>query len=198
MRRGTLWIGLTLGMLLTFPILPGFAQSNPVFVRLPANAKALYYRPDNNPSPQVAVLTVHRTGNKFNALECTELSKRGFGVLCLNTRFENNEALVDFEKIPLDIKAGMEYLKKQGVSKILLWGHSGGGSTTTFYQAAAEAGPSFCQGPNKITQCDNSLAGLPKADGMLLMDAHPSNASNALRAINPAVFNEDRPDLVDP
>ena len=199
MRKGTfLLIGLALVLALTLPVSPVFAQSNPVFVPLPANAKALYYRPDNNPSPQVAILTVHRTGNKFNALECTELSKRGFGVLCLNTRFENNEALVDFEKIPLDIKGGMEYLKKQGVAKIILWGHSGGGSTTTFYQAVAEAGPSFCQGPEKITQCDNSLAGLPKADAMLLMDAHPSNASNALRAINPSVFNEDRPDLVDP
>ena len=32
----------------------------------------------------------------------------------------------------------------------------------------------------------------------MLMDAHPSNASNGLRAINPAMFNEERPDLVDP
>src|SRR3954463_3955597 len=132
MRKAT-WIVLALAIVLAFEVSPGLAQSNPTYVPLPANAKALYYRPDNNPSPQVAVLTVHRTGNKFTALECTELSKRGFGVLCLNTRFENNEALVDFEKIPLDIKAGMEYLKKQGVAKIVLWGHSGGGSTTTFY-----------------------------------------------------------------
>jgi hypothetical protein len=109
-----------------------------------------------------------------------------------------NEALVDFEKIPLDVKQGVEYLKKQGVAKVILLGHSGGGATTSFYQAVAEAGPSYCQGPNKLTPCDNSLAGLPPADGMLLMDGHPSNASNALRAINPAVFNEDRPDLVDP
>src|SRR2546425_3742346 len=185
MRKGIwLWTGLTLGIVLAFAVSPVLAQSNPVYVPLPAGAKALYYRPDNNPSPQVAVLTVHRTGNKFNAAECTELSKRGFGVLCLNTRFENNEALVDFEKIPLDIKAGIEYLKKQGVSKILLWGHSGGGSTTTFFQAVAEAGPSVFQGPGKITQGGNNLAGVPKADGLLLVDAHPSHASNALRAIH--------------
>ena len=197
MRRGTwLWAVVTIG---AFGILPALAQSNPVFVPLPAGAKALLYRPDNNPSPQVAVLTVHRTGNKFNAPECTELAKRGFAVLCLNTRFENNEALVDWEKIPLDVKAGVEYLKnKQGASKVILLGHSGGGATVTFYQAVAEAGPAYCQGPNKITQCGNSLAGLPRADGIMLLDAHPSNASNGLRAINPAVFNEERPDLVDP
>jgi hypothetical protein len=191
------WTGLTLCIVVAFAAVPIMAQSNPVYVPLPAGAKAMFYKPDNNASPKVGVLTVHRTGNKFTAPECTELSKRGIAVLCLNTRFENNEAAVEFEKIALDIKAGMEYLKKQGVEKILLWGHSGGGATTSFYQAVAEAGVSFCQMPSKLVQCDNSLAGLPKADGMMLMDAHPSNASNGLRAINPAIFNEQRPDLID-
>jgi hypothetical protein len=68
------------------------AQSNPVFVPLSNRAKAMCYTPDNNPSPQVAVLTVHRTGNKFTAMECTELSRRGITVLCLNTRHGNNES----------------------------------------------------------------------------------------------------------
>jgi hypothetical protein len=189
---------LAIGVLLVFAVIPAAAQSNPVFVDLPDGAKALLYRPDNNTSPQVGILTVHRTGDKFTALECTELSRRGFAVLCLNTRFENNEAGVEFEKIPLDLKAGVEYMKKQGIAKVILLGHSGGGATTTFYQAVAEAGPSYCQGPNKLTPCDNTLSGLPPADGILLLDAHPSNGSNALRAINPAVFNEQRPDLVNP
>jgi hypothetical protein len=189
---------LALTIVLALAVVPAMAQSHPAFVAFPAGAKALLYKPDNNPSPQVGVLTVHRTGDKFTALECTELSRRGFAVLCLNTRFENNEASVEFEKIPLDVRAGVEYLKKQGVGKVILLGHSGGGATTTFYQAVAEAGPSYCQGPNKLTPCDSSLAGLPRADGILLLDAHPSNASNALRAINPAVFNEQRPDLVNP
>ena len=199
MRSGTwLWTVLILGVALAFGVSTAMAQSNPIFVSLPGGAKALLYKPDNNASPRVAVLTVHRTGDKFTAQECTELSRRGFAVLCLNTRFVNNEALVEFEKIPLDVKQGVEYLKKQGVAKVILLGHSGGGATTALYQAVAEVGPSYCQGPNKLTPCDNSLAGLPPADGMLLMDAHPSNASNALRAINPAIFNEERPDLVDP
>ena len=178
MRKGT-WLatGLSLGVVLAFGVSSAIAQSNPIFVPLPARAKALLYLPDSNPTPEVGVLTVHRTGNKFTATECTELSRRGFAVLCLNTRFENNEAMVEFEKIALDLKAGVEYLKQRGVTTVLLYGHSGGGATTTFYQAVAEAGPSYCQGPNKLTQCDNSLEGLPPADGMLLMDGHPSNAS---------------------
>src|SRR2546422_786251 len=197
MRPGRcLSIVVALSVGLAFGLSMAMAQSNPTFVPLSGGTKALLYRPDNNPSPRVGVLTVHRTGDKFRAPEWTELSKRGFAVLCLNTRFENNEALVEFEKIPLDVQQGVEYLKKQGVARVLLLGHSGGGATTTFYQAVAEAGPGYCQGPNKLTPCDNSLRGLPRADGILLLDAHPSNASNALRAMNPAVFNEQRPDLV--
>ena len=199
MRTGT-WLGagLSLSVVFAFGVSSAIAQSNPVFVALPERAKAMLYLPDGNPSPQVGVLTVHRTGNKFTAIECTELSRRGFAVLCLNTRFENNEAMVEFEEIALDLKAGVEYLKQRGVATVVLFGHSGGGATTSFYQAVAEAGPSFCQGPNKLSQCDNNLEGLPPADGLLLMDAHPSNASNMLRAINPSMFNEERPDLVDP
>jgi hypothetical protein len=106
---------------------------------------------------------------------------------------------VRWETIPLDVKAGVEFLKKQpGISKILLWGFSGGGPTMTFYQNVAENGVSVCQGPNKLVQCGNELAGLPRADGLVLVDAHPGNPVNGVRSINPAVTDENRPDLLNP
>lgn len=175
------------------------AQSTPLFVPLPGGVKAALYKPDYNPKPPVGFLIVHRVSNVMNHLGCTELSRRGFAVLCLNTRFDNNEALVDWEKLPLDVKQGVEYLRsKVGVQKVVLFGHSGGGATTTFYQAVAENGPAYCQGAGKLSQCDNSLAGLPKADGVVIVDAHPAIAVNNLRAINPAVTDESRPDKLDP
>jgi pimeloyl-ACP methyl ester carboxylesterase len=175
------------------------AQSNPLYVPLNGGANGALYRPDNNPSPAVGVVIVHRTSNFMNHLGCTELAQRGFAVFCMNTRFENNEALVNWEKIALDVKQGVEYLKnKQRVSKVILFGHSGGGATTTFYQAVAENGPSFCKDPHKFTQCDDTLASLPRADGVVMVDAHPAIAVNSLRAMNPAVFDESRPDLVRP
>src|SRR6059036_1197080 len=168
------------------------AQSHPEYIPLGGGVKAVLYRPDSNPSPHVGVIIIHRTANYLQHQGCTQLSQRGFMVLFMNSRFDNNEALVNWELIALDVKRGVDYLRNtQHMNKVIFFGHSGGGPTTTFYQAVAEAGPSYCQGPNKLTQCDNSLAGLPPADGMLLMDAHPSNASNALRAINPAIFNEE-------
>jgi hypothetical protein len=110
----------------------------------------------------------------------------------MNSRFDNNEALVDWELIAQDVKRGVDYLRNtQHMSKVILFGHSGGGPTTTYYQAVAENGPSYCQGPNKLTQCDStgprSVAGMTPADAIVLADAHPGNTVNALRAINPAV-----------
>src|SRR5690349_24937415 len=84
------------------------AQSDPLYVPLPDGAKAALYRPDNNPNPTLGFLIIHRVSNVMNHLGCTELSKRGFAVLCVNPRFENNESLVDWEKLPLDMKPGME------------------------------------------------------------------------------------------
>ena len=113
-------------------------------------------------------------------------------VLCMNSRFDNNEALVNWELIALDVKRGVDYLRNtQNLSKVILFGHSGGGPTTTYYQAVAEKGPSYCQGPNKLSQCEssgpNSVAGLTPADGLILADAHPGNTVNALRAVNASV-----------
>jgi pimeloyl-ACP methyl ester carboxylesterase len=137
---------------------------------------------------------MHRTANYLAHRACTELSRRGFLMLCMNTRYENNEVLVDFEKLPLDVKAGVEFLRRQeGITKVLLFAHSGGGPLMALYQAVAESGPSFCKGPQKLVECGDDLAGLPRADGIVFADAHPGNSINTLRALNPAVANEDNP-----
>ena len=122
-----------------------FAQSNPRYIRfaaIPNSVKGALYAPDAPQKPaHVGILVMHRASNFMNALACPELSKRGYLVLCMNPRSDNNEALVRWETIPLDVKAGVEFLKKQpGITKILLWGFSGGGPTMTFYQNVAENG----------------------------------------------------------
>jgi hypothetical protein len=184
----TLGLGLTLAL-----IAPEiFAQTRPEYIPLGGGVKGVLYRPDSNPSPNVAVIIIHRTANYLQHAGCTQLSQRGLMVLCMNSRFDNNEALVNWELIAVDVRRGVDYLRNtQKISKVILFGHSGGGPTTTYYQAVAEKGPSYCQGPNKLTQCDssgpNSVAGLPPADAIILADAHPGNTVNALRAINPSV-----------
>jgi pimeloyl-ACP methyl ester carboxylesterase len=185
-------IALFIGIWLNFSAAVSFAQTRPEYIPLGGGVKGVLYRPDSNPSPTVAVIIIHRTSNYLQHAGCTQLSQRGLMVLCMNSRFDNNEALVNWELIAIDVKRGIDYLKNtQKISKVILFGHSGGGPTTTYYQAVAEKGPSYCQGPNKLTQCDssgpNSVAGLTPADGLILADAHPGNTVNALRAINASV-----------
>jgi hypothetical protein len=172
----------------------GWSQTSPEFIAFQGRVKGALYRPDSGMGPHIGILVMHRTANYLAHRACTELSRRGFLMLCMNTRYENNEALVDFEKLPLDVKAGVEFLRRQPeITKVLLFAHSGGGPLMAFYQAVAENGPSFCKGPEKLIECGDALAGLPRADGILFADAHPGNSINTLRALNPAVANEDNP-----
>src|SRR5689334_13089189 len=174
---------------------PALAQSRPEFINFQGRTKAALYRPDVGPAPHVGILVMHRTSNYLAHRACGELSRRGFLMLCMNTRYENNEAAVDFEKLPLDVKAGVEFLRRQnGISKVVLFAHSGGGPLMALYQAVAEKGPSYCKGPEKLTECGDDLAGLPRADGIVFADAHPGNSINTLRGLNPAVANENHQD----
>src|SRR6201991_2694453 len=176
---------------LAFATTSASAQSNPRFVSLGGGAVGAVYTPDSGPAPHVAFISVHRTGNNMSAVPTAELSKRGFMVLGIATRFVNNEASVNWEDIALDVRAAVRYLRAQpGITKVIIIGHSGGGPTSSFYQAVAENGPAYCQGSNKLVECEpNRLAGFvptDKADGIIFMDAHPGNPVNRLRSLNPA------------
>ena len=180
---------------------PAIAQSTPQYIQFaPSATKGALYRPDSGQVSPVAFLAIHRTSNFMNMIATRELAKRGFTVLGMNPRSDNNEAAVDFETIGPDIKQGIEFLKEQpGIKYVVLIGHSGGGPATTYYQATAENGPSYCNGENKLSTCDDEAAeGLPKADAMVLMDAHPGMTINVLRGLNAAVIDESKPHELDP
>lgn len=176
------------------------AQSKPEYIPFkPRATKGVLYRPDSGPAPHIAVLVMHRTGNVLEHPSTRELSKRGFMVLAMNPRFDNNEGAVDYEKIIYDLRTGMEFLKRQkGITKIVLFGHSGGGPTMSLYQAVAENGAKYCQGANKLSTCKDDVDGVPRADGLILVDAHPGNGVMRLRSLNPAVMDEENAAKLDP
>ena len=167
------------------------AQSNPTFVPL-GRAKGALYKPDSGPEPRTGIIVMHRESNYLNHVACGEFARRGFMVLCMNSRFENSEASVKWESIPLDVAAGVNHLRKLlgANGKVILFGHSGGAVTMSFYQAVAENGPAVCQGPNKLVQCADDLKGLTPVHGIILSDGHPGNPILRLRSINPAIVDE--------
>src|SRR3982751_3417647 len=185
------------------------AAPAPTFVQFsPSATKGALYLPDpaKFPAPHIAVIAMHRNSNYMSHISTVQLPARGFIVLGMNPRCDNNEAAcAPWENNALDVKSGVNYLKKlPGITKVVLLGHSGGGPTMTFYEAVAEQGVAFCQQPGKLIKCSNSLAGLPKADGVILMDAHPGNGINAVRSVlgdvtnDSAVLNQNRKPSTNP
>ena len=169
------------------------AQSHPEFIPL-GRAMGALYKPDSGPAPHVGVVVMHRTANYMTHPACTEFSRRGFEVLCLAGRFVNNESQVEWPLLALDVKAAIQFLRAQpGLTKIVLFGHSGGGPTMSFYQATAEKGLAYCQDKQRIDPCTNDLAALPPADGIIFADAHPGQPVMVLRGLDPSRPDESNP-----
>ena len=101
---------------------PSLAQSNPAYVRL-GQVNAARFVPDSGPAPHVAFITAHRTGNTIGSSTCTELAARGFMAICFETRYRNDDIGVQWEKLPLDVKAVMDYARRQpGINRVILLG----------------------------------------------------------------------------
>lgn len=165
---------LTACLILALAVPAARAQTpQPTYVQFdPFTVKGALYRPDPSRERDTAVLLIHRVNNYLNHLAGWELANRGFMVLAMNSRFDNNEASVIWEVIAQDVRTGVEYLRKQrGIRKVILFGHSGGAATRSFYQAVAEQGPAYCTDPQRLTRCGTELSNLPKADGLILADA---------------------------
>jgi pimeloyl-ACP methyl ester carboxylesterase len=102
---------------------------------------------------------------------------------------------VRWDQIALDVKAGMEFLRKQpGITKVVLFGHSGGGPTMSFYQAVAENGPAYCKDGKRLDPCTADLSGFPRADGIIFADAHPGQPVMVMRALMPVASEANPPD----
>ena len=199
MREGRLFTrcGLAVVASLVWPA-ASFAQSHPEFI--PGRVNMVFYRPDSGPTPHIAFLIAHRTGNNLGNVACRELAKRGFVALCFNTRYVNNEMAVQWENIALDVKAAVDYARTvPGITKVILYGHSGGTPLMTYFQAVAENGVSYCQGLDKLVQCGDNLAGMKPADGLLIDEGHAGDGFQSLTGINPSLAMVDgKPKVVDP
>ena len=179
------------------------SPSNPVnrdplikttFVYLGNATPAVLYEPTNpGTKAKIAVFAMHSSLDYLNHSSCTQLSRRGYRVLCANNA---NSRTGDFndgnlEQVLLTAKAAVSFLRGYpGVKKIVLWGHSGGASVMTAYQNVAENGVKACQDAEKIWKCPDTLAGMPPADGVILGDPNWGIATNVLAGIDPAVSND--------
>lgn len=172
---------------------PAAAQA-PEYVHLGQGVPGALYRPANpGPRAATAVLIMHSSVDYLAFSGCRELSARGYTVLCANNGTSKTGASNDgvLDQVLLDLKAGVSWLRAQPViAHVVLLGHSGGGTIMSAYQMIAEGGVAACRGADKIWQCPDSLAGLPRADGLMLIDSNWGLAAMTLFSIDPSVRSE--------
>jgi len=100
----------------------------------------ILYRPTAKPRP-AAILLVHGYGGNFYSGYFPHLAEaaaeHGYTSLALNMRdHDTGPKISDFADNEADIAAGVEYLHKQGHSRLVLLGQSMGTNRVLYYQAA--------------------------------------------------------------
>ena len=147
----------------------------------------------------IGVFVMHPSSGYQNNGVCNALAQRGFTTVCADSVFNGNDnGYYGYEQHAPGISAGINYLRSitatatlPAVSKVLIFGHSMGAPMMAFYQNVAENGAAIaCQGPEKILPCvDTNLQNLPKADGVMLFDAHLGDGLATFTYVDPALSN---------
>jgi hypothetical protein len=193
---------LTLGVWIARPSQAESQQIETSFVRLGPGVPGVLYEPVKpGPKSAIAVFAMHSEVDYLQFSACTELSKRGYRVLCANNSTHKGgiDGDLSIDSILLDAKLAVTWLRRYpGVRKVVLLGHSGGGTLMAAYQSIAENGLGACQGPEKIIKCSVSLAGLPPADGLMLLDSNYGLGAMMLFSLDPAVADEATGRTLDP
>jgi hypothetical protein len=191
-----------LGVCTALPSWADYEQIKTTFIRLGPGVPGVLYEPVTPKAKSaIAVFAMHSGADYLEFSACTELSRRGYRVLCANNSMRKSGIDSDssIDAILLDAKLGVTWLRKYpGVRNVVLLGHSGGGALMSAYQNIAENGLKACQGPEKIIRCPDTLADLPPADGLMLLDANFGLGAMMLFSLDPAVSDEASGRKLDP
>ncbi len=144
----------------------------------------------------LAFVIAHPAANFANHYLLRNLHNQGAACLAMNTRYTGNDTHLQMEFSIQDIGAGVRFLREQGFRHVVLIGNSGGGSQMALYQSQAErlTISSLPDGtPLKIDP-----ASMPRADGMVLLCAHPGRAQVLTEWMDPSVVEEDDISSTDP
>jgi hypothetical protein len=151
---------------------------------------ALYQPSDPGPNRSTGLFLTHENDDFIGSVPCVQLAQRGYTVLCVKSQYAD-QAAAHWDDLALDVGAGVGYLRSlPTVRKVVLVGWSGGGAIMSYYQNVAQNGLAACQAAARLDPCGDDLAGLPAADGVVLLDAIPGIAFSDLTALDASVTNE--------
>ena len=147
---------------------------------------------------RTAVLVMHPRANFSHHYVVPGLVEAGCAVLCVNSRWLNNDTTLLHEVVLLDVAAAMAALRDR-YDRIVLLGNSGGGSLLTFYVQQADSAKG-----GRLTDTaagdpfDLNRLELPPADAMVYLAAHTGEGHYLLNAIDASVTDETDPLSSDP
>jgi hypothetical protein len=194
-----LCLAIAFGALLTFQDSVNADPYQKSFVRVAySSGPGLLYQTPDAPTSHIGIVVMHPSSNVLDGINATELAKRGYTVLAVNTTFGTDNNL-DFDSLLLQVGNAVEYLRGlDGITNMVLLGHSGGGPTMAAYQNIAENGLGACRGEGKIIECPDSLADFSPADGLILLDTVLGMGAQTLVTLDPAVLVEKKGRIVNP
>lgn len=187
-------------MMNVVPVLAEGLDYSAEYVNL-GHQSAVVYKPTvKSAKTSIGIVVMHSDEDYMGFLPNPELSKRGYTVIATVPI----QGKVISEKL-LNIKACVQYLRQQpDIKKIILLGHSGGATVMTAYQLVAEKGKAAFDG-KLYNDWSERLADLPKADGIMLLDANFGNSLMTLLSLDPNITEQnkgnnatDQYDLKDP
>lgn len=151
------------------------ARRSPAFLRTPAVPS------DRNGT---GIVLMHSDADYLDLTPGIGLAERGYTTLAAAPpagTLENKMAALG------ECIAHMRSLP--GIRKVILFGHSGGASLISAYQAAAENGVGIFRGPEMLYPCPD-IPTLQPADGVLIIDSNWGNGVMTLMSLDPCVTDE--------
>jgi hypothetical protein len=139
-----------------------------------AETWALLHEPPGPPVRVVVALAHPRVAFSRHYL-IPGLLEAGLAVLGHDLRTLHNDTGARHERLLLDVAAGLRLVRDR-FARLVLLGNSGGGPLLAAHQAA----------------------GHPRADGLIVLAAHPGEGRFLLQTIDPSVIDEDDPLSCDP
>ena len=155
------------------------------YINLGHQSAALYESTQKSEKSTVGIVVMHSHQDYMNFIANSELAKRGYTVIATNP---GSSDLIENKVI--SIQACVDYLRNRGdIRKVILLGHSGGGTVMSAYQNLAENGRKALN--DKLYQdYSDKINNLPPADGVMLFDANPGLSTVMLNSLDPNVTDE--------
>ena len=176
-------MGLVMNMI---PVMAEGAAYSAEYVKLNHQSAVVYQLTTKTTKSGIGVVVMHSDEDYMGFLPNLELAKRGYTVIATAPK----EGKIISEKL-LNIKACVEYRRQQpNIKRVILLGHSGGATVMTAYQLVAENGKASFDG-KLYNDWSEKLANLPKADGMMLLDANFGNSLMTLLSLDPNLTEQD-------